>query len=310
MSSMCAADCLALLAALQNSDGGWGFRKGGESRVEPTCWAYWALSSTQSMAMDSPALHNARQFLFRNQAKDGFWTATPEMKTGNWVTSLACAVLAQGGDAQAAISAGLAWLCNDYPLDSSLLVRLIDKLRGGSKVDEMSNAYRGWGWTPRTSSWVEPTAFAILALQECPPSVLPDSAARRQESAIALLYDRMCPGGGWNCGNPSVYGVAGQPLVLPTAWALLALHASPEHPRRKLSLDWLRADVPNIESASSLAAATICLELYGEAVPVAKLSLHECSPEEIAADGTHALAWAALALAPERAWPLRAEVPA
>ena len=28
-----------------------------------------------------------------------------------------------------------------------------------------------------------------------------------------MLYDRMCPGGGWNCGNPKVYGVAGEPLV-------------------------------------------------------------------------------------------------
>ena len=43
-----------------------------------------------------------------------------------------------------------------------------------------------------------------------------------------MLYDRMCPGGGWNCGNPMVYGVPGEALIVPTVWALLALRDEPK----------------------------------------------------------------------------------
>ena len=103
-------------------------------------------------------------------------------------------------------------------------------------------SYRGWGWTPGTSSWVEPTSFALLALERsrsrrsCHPT-----ANRRRELATAMLYDRMCPGGGWNCGNPRVYGVAGEPLVVPTVWALLALRAQSARRENTESLDLARA---------------------------------------------------------------------
>jgi len=301
----CADACLAVLREKQNSDGGWGYHEGTQSRGEPTCWALCALSSAPDSRRDSPALDIARRYLLANQRSDGSWTASPEMNTGNWVTSLACTVLSHEAEAQGATFAGLAWLCQDYPLDSSPLLRFLRSLRRESNISEQNDSYRGWGWTPRTSSWVEPTAFALLAMQEFQAQRLPPAALRRRELALGLLYDRMCPGGGWNCGNPRVYGVPGEPLVLPTSWALIALRNFPEHECKSLSLAWLEAEIPKIKSPGSLAVASMCLEAYGKKLPAIKLKLRDCAPESLLEDGTHVLAWVGLALNPNRTWPAR-----
>lgn len=297
------AAAIAVLQQLQNRDGGWGYHEGSESRVEPTCWAMSALSCAADI--DLSACTRALEFLLKNQSQEGFWTASPEMQTGNWVTSLACLVLKDSPQARDAITRGLTWLCGDYPLDTSFLLRLVRRLRSNSDVADQSDAFRGWGWTPRTSSWVEPTAFALMALQAGNGQAMP-GAARRIPLAVGLLHDRMCPGGGWNSGNPKVYGVAGEPLVLPTAWALLALRDFPDHETKSQSLAWLRAEAPKIESAGSRAVAGMCLEAYGEPVPPGKLDLRELTPESVVQDGVHVLAWVCLALNPDRRWPLPA----
>jgi len=301
----CANAWLAVLKEIQNSDGGWGYHEDTQSRVEPTCWALSALCSDRDFGPDSPVLDKARRYLLANQRSDGSWTASPEMTTGNWVTSLACAVLAHEAEAQGAISTGLAWLCQDYPFDSSPWMRFLHNFRRDSHISSHNDSYRGWGWTPRTSSWVEPTAFALLAMQEFKSSQLPPVASRRRELAVRLLYDRMCPGGGWNCGNPRVYGVPGGALVLPTSWALIALRSSSEHKSKALSLAWLEAEIPKINSPGSLAVASMCLAAYGKKLPATKLNLHACSLENLLEDGTHVLAWVCLALNPSRTWPAR-----
>jgi hypothetical protein len=232
---------IAVLLEVQKADGGWGYYAESESRIEPTCWALSALSSAQDFKRSSAALTNARRFLLAHQDKQGFWTATPGMDIGNWVTSLACAVLSSDAEAESATQAGLSWLCSDYPLDSSPAVRFFRRLLSRTNTGEQDEASRGWGWTPRTSSWVEPTAFALLAMQQFPENRLPAAAATRRELAVALLYERMCPDGGWNSGNPRVYGVAGEALVLPTAWALLALALFPSRKaNRAVSRGWKR----------------------------------------------------------------------
>ena len=90
-----------------------------------------------------------------------------------------------------------------------------------------------------------------------------------------MLYDRMCPGGGWNCGNPRVYGVPGEPLVVPTVWALIALRHDPARQENMMSLDWLERNIANIQSAGSLALARICLETYGRRWPASAPALHD-----------------------------------
>lgn len=297
---------VAALKDRQNRDGGWGYFENTQSRIEPTCWAVTALTAPEEHE-GATWLNAAQQCLLADQAEEGFWKASPEMKTGNWVTSLGCAVLSQHPGAENAALAGIKWLCEDYPLDSSPLLRFLRSFSSKANKPDYENAYRGWGWTPRTSSWVEPTSFALLAMHEFDRHRLPPVAERRRKLAVALLYDRMCPGGGWDCGNPRVYGVAGEPLVLPTAWALIALRQLPDHEKKSLSLTWLENQISRIQSPGSLAVASMCLECYGKDSSEAKNRLQAFGLICLLEDGIHVLAWVCLALNAKRRWPARVE---
>jgi hypothetical protein len=230
------------------------------------------------------------------------------MSSGGSVTSLAALTLAQFPAGAKNVLAALEWLSDDYPRDSSRWQKFL-KSFNSAKHESHNDELRGWGWTPRTSSWVEPTSFALLAFASAAPSVLRPQLAQqisqRRALAIGLLYDRMCSGGGWNCGNPRVYGVDGEALILPTCWALLALRDAPDHPHRTASLDWLQKSFSTIVSPGSLAVARITLESYKLEVPRSGHELADFSPTDLAGQGTHVASWAALALNPSRVWPPR-----
>ena len=258
--------CAPLLRDAQNSDGGWGFHPGANSRVEPTCWALKALMSLSSPDnFDGNAIRLGCSFLIAAQLADGSWPSTSEEKTGCWVTSLACWVLEGESEGEKkyskAIALGLNWVCGDWPRDSGWWQRLLRRLSSAKQHAKHNDSARGWGWTPGTSSWVEPTAFALLALESHQRLEHP-SAQKRRKLGELLLYDRMCPGGGWNCGNPEVYGVAGEPLVIPTTWALLALRKYPERPENIQSLAWLEKNFTKIQGPASYALARLCLAAY------------------------------------------------
>ena len=108
------------------------------------------------------------------------------------------------------------------------------------KVGTQNESYFGWSWTIGTASWVEPTSYAIISMRATPPEWMSAAAKRRLRIGEAMLFDRMCPGGGWNCGNPMVYGVPGEPQVSSSVWALLALREHPERPEVQKSLEWLQ----------------------------------------------------------------------
>ena len=296
------SECLSLLRESQNTDGGWAFHTGEQSRVEPTCWAFRALFNSEQHA-DGDAFRKAVTFIEANQLADGSWPAASQMSSGSWITSLTCSVLGTHAQSMQSVKAGLKWICEDLPRDSSPLQRFVQRLRPKSHITSMNDSFRGWGWTPRTSSWVEPTAFALMALREANPKHLPANAPQRRELAISLLYDRMCPGGGWNCGNPRVYGVDGDALVLSTCWALLALRDAPEKPGRALSLAWLQKEFSKIESAGSLAVARMTLENYGIEPPAANRTLQDWTVNDLAEQGVHVVAWVGMALDPARRWP-------
>ena len=298
--------CVSALLSTQNSDGGWGFAPNSATRVEPTCWAVRALRNA-NIGSQEP-WKAAIEFLLSSQLKDGSWPAVPGASDGCWATSLACSVLSDDREHQKSIQAGLKWLCGDFPRDSTLWRRMFSAIRSSNAVNIHDDSFRGWGWTPRTSSWVEPTAFAMQALSDVPAEWRPRSSASRLSLAVGLLYDRMCPGGGWNCGNPMVYGVAGEPLVLPTCWALLALHHYPSHERKSMSLDWLLRTFPIISSPASLAVARITLETYGKECPKLHHDLREILDPRTFSYNAQVVSWISLALSPDRQWFAPAEI--
>lgn len=291
--------CLPLLRSAQNLDGGWGFHPGSESRPEPTCWALQALLQCSWPEIPEPAVRGF-QFVREGQLGDGAWPSVRGEHVGCWVTALACWVLLAEKNSSNAVAMGLGWLCKDWPQDSTLWRRFLARFSSQRHIFPINNSYRGWGWTPGSSSWVEPTAFALLAFGECPAELLPPAAARRRKLAQAMLYDRMCPGGGWNCGNPLVYGVAGEPLMIPTVWALLALRNQPERSENVLSLNWLEMNVPNVHGSGSLALARVCLEAYGRQWPNSAPEFRSFYQKTEFLKNIQVVAWYCLALGSKR----------
>jgi hypothetical protein len=299
--------CAPMLREAQNSDGGWGFHPGAKSRVEPTCWALKALKSLLSPGnFDGDAIRRGFNFLITSQLVDGSWPSTPEEKTGCWVTSLACWVLAGDSDGEKkysqAIASGLSWVCDDWPRDSSWWQRALRRLASAKQHAKHNDAVRGWGWTPGTSSWVEPTAFALLALENESGAQLPSSAEKRRRLGEALLYDRMCLVGGWNCGNPEVYGVAGEPLVIPTAWALLALRHYPERLENIESLTWMEKNFAGIQAPGSYALAKVCLAAYGCNGIANRASASDLHARNESLGNIPVAAWTILASSKPRSW--------
>ena len=294
--------CLPFLRNAQNADGGWGFQPESQSRVEPSCWAISALQSVGNTPRSGEMVERGRRFLRAAQIADGSWAASTDEKTGCWVTSLACMVLTSDPQAKRPVAAGLSWICDDWPRDSSPLRRLLGRFPSQRTISAQNDSYRGWGWTPRTSSWVEPTSFALLALARTSEEALPKLGARRRELGRRMLYDRMCPGGGWNCGNPMVYGVAGEPLIVPTVWALLALRSDPGRPEFAASLAWLERNVENARGAGSLALARMCLEVCGGKWPATAAAPADFYSRNEFLQSIPVTAWTCLTMSNEQAW--------
>lgn len=260
--------CLPMLSVAQNPDGGWGYQRGKQSATEPTAWALLALASSAQSGPLAAAVGRAKEWLRSAQLPDRSWPAFAKSPEGCWLTSLACLALEGYGDSPEAVAGGAQWLCGQWPGDSTLWRRWMQKLFAKPSVVRMNTALRGWSWTPGTSSWVEPTACALILLQQLYGArPFPPEAAKRRELAEALLYDRMCAGGGWNSGNPEVYGVAGQPLVGPTVWALIALQKYRDRVENQQALQWLLSERGKIQGPGSLALAQICFQVYGCEAP-------------------------------------------
>ena len=290
--------CLPWLERAQNEDGGWGFAPGSLSRVEPTSWALLALEEFRPSACGDRGLG----FLQGSQLGDGSWPAVAGEKKGSWVTSIACLALCRRPEASNVVARGLRWLTEEWPGDSGWRWRLLRRLAVRGRVERRNDAYCGWSWTARTASWVEPTSYAVLALDGSPPDLVPAKARLRLQLAESMLYERMCSGGGWNCGNPMVYGVPGEPQVGPTVWALLALRRNPERPEIQQSLDWLEKNWNRVSSPAGAALSAIALDVLGRRNSISRTSLRNFRENDQTFCNVPVAAWTALALSKQRNW--------
>ena len=295
--------CLPYLRAAQNDDGGWGFTQGLESRVEPTAWCVLALHEfSEGPGVDEAAVRGFG-YLERTQLPDGSWPATPGQEQGSWTTAPACwALLAHREQAQDKLDRGLNWLLQTTPGDAGVWWRFIRRVTAKRSVSSQSDQLYGWSWTQGSASWVEPTAYALIVLRRAPEKLLSNDARKRISIAQKMLLDRMCPSGGWNCGNPMVYGVAGEPQVVPTVWALLALRDSGTTECEK-SLDWLEANRGRVQSLASLALTKIGLDALGRSDPNLENSLAASfRDKDISVVNVPSVAWTALAMSSMQNW--------
>ena len=245
------------LRAHQNQTGAWGYR-GTQASVESTCLTILALRRQPSIEL---AL--AVQALDGLQNTDGSWPAfigdDPE---GCWTTALAVLSLMAARHETKRLASGIKWLLNARGREANWFWRW--KLRTVDNKVRFDPAKFGWSWVPGTTTWVIPTAFALIALQQARQRGYNETArlTDRVDLGTSMLLDRMCPGGGWNSGNGTAFGVPLAPHMDATSIALLALTRHEEEPGVQRSLHWLVNRLARCPSPYSLAWGVLAIAAY------------------------------------------------
>jgi len=248
---------------------GFGPSAGLAAEPEPTALAALALDDA-----------DARAWLEEHQRADGgFDLLAGRRVTNDAATALAALALPAGGARERALD--------------HLVSHRAQATSASPEVPHDPDT-RGWGWTPDTFGWVEPTSRAVLALQ-----LLRPSATAEIQDGLAVLADRECPGGGWNYGNGIVYDTPLPPYAQTTASALIGLQgALPDlHERGMTALAtlWSEERAGGLSLAVSLAA----FRLGGrpETSAVEQALSDELERTDLLGDVV-ALAWTALAAGP------------
>jgi hypothetical protein len=235
----------AALEGARNRDGGWGYRAGAKSRLEPTALALLALGAADQLGR-----------VVARWPRRGGILLEPGIGLPNYAANALAALV------------GLSVDGNGPP---PWVIQLLDDLLGvkGRKtaeadpaINRQDNSLRGWPWVDDTFSWVEPTAWCVLALRRGLPHVPADTARERIDEGQRLLLDRVCSPGGWNYGNSNVFRRQLPPYVPTTAVSLLALHGRGEREVGR-SADTLYERRLTEASGYALGLTAICLGVYG-----------------------------------------------
>ena len=248
------------LRSARNADGGWAYFVGKSSRLEPTCWAILSL-------LDSGAefpLHEldaSLTLLSRWQQRDGLLSDTPGAPQNLAFNGLAALVISLARERHPAAAPGL----------QQLEARLLDSIRTETGVQyrqvegqRQDNRLRGWPWIDRTFSWLEPTAWCLLALKRSKRTPADPRVDSRIDEAERCVLDRCCLSGGWNFGTSNTLGKELHPYVPTTALGLLALQDRRETPEVIRSLRWLREHEASEPSATGLSMALVAARVFGQ----------------------------------------------
>lgn len=248
------------MRARQRSDGAFPRFAGGDGEIESTAWG--ALALALAPAADPAAAKRAASVLERLQRADGRLSIAPPHPGNCWPTAIAV----------------LAWRALRNP--SPPVEKALDFLEG-QQGDHWTRPVDwplghdpsrvGWPWVEGTSSWVEPTAFALLAL----------AAGGRGHGARALegrrlLLDRQIPGGGWNYGNPSAFGRELLPTPESSGLALAALAGTAPRSSVGPSLRYLEAELPHLATPLALGWTVLGLAAWGERPSAAEDLIDAC----------------------------------
>jgi hypothetical protein len=263
-----------ILEARQSNAGAWGFGTD-QDAIEPTCLAVLALRN-------QPSAHTRRALntIANLQNKNGSWPAfVGDEPEGCWTTALAVLSLMAARHQSRHAVRGIQWLLTARGREANWLWRW--KFRTFDNKVRFDPAKFGWGWVSGTTSWVVPTAFALLALRLARKRGEDKTVqlSERIDLGTSMLLDRVCPGGGWNSGNGVAFGVALAPHLDATSIALLALISHQEDHRIQRSLHWLINRAAGCPSPYSLAWGTLAIAAYRTSDLEAKESLRHRAEE-------------------------------
>jgi hypothetical protein len=133
---------------------------GNTGAIEPTCLGLLALRHEKD-----PEIILAIQMLHTLQNADGSWSAfAGDEPAGCSTTALAILVLLAVGGRSGALESATHWLVDAKGREANWFWRW--KFQTVDKSVQFNPAKYGWNWVSGTTSWVIPTAFALIALQQ------------------------------------------------------------------------------------------------------------------------------------------------
>ncbi len=246
-----------------------GYRPNGPAAVEPTALAAMALSAHGRREAADAAL----EWLAGIQSPEGSLGISAALARPRWPTGWALLAWCAASGAHDVPSFGSADGVRRPPEASrfSPMIRraaqwiLSFKGRPILQSPELNHdtTLEAWPWVEGTHSWVEPTAIHLLALKA---SGYGQHA--RSRDAVRLLCDRAVRTGGWNYGNPEVFGTRLPPHVQPTGLVLAALAGEDSAKREiELAVACLRKALSPDVTTASLCYALIGLAAHGQPVP-------------------------------------------
>ena len=239
--------------------GGWAYFNSVQESLEATCLAELALAPERPASSSAAIL-----FLLKSQLSDGGWPAFLGDSEGSWTTALALCTLNSTGDFTAAREKAFRWLYAERGREGHWFWRW--KFKTSDRNVRFDPDKYGWPWVTGSASWVIPTAFSIIAIEQFTVCNRSEESEKRIHLGVEMLLDRACVDGGWNSGNSVVYGVPLRPHVEATAIALLALQDEQRTEMVQKSLSWLRQNAASVDSVSSLAWCILTLFVYQEPI--------------------------------------------
>jgi hypothetical protein len=209
---------LDFLRSTQNPDGGWGFFPGKQSWLEPTAYALMALHSDSASQV---SFERGWKLMRSWQLPGGSWQPCAAVGEPHWTTALCVTLHCLRGVHDDPLRRGVAWLLDTSGIENRLKYRVAHFI--SPSVVELDPSFKAWPWLPGCSSWIEPTAHALVALKKV-SKALPDVAVRdRIDMGEKMILERRCRDGGWNYGNRKVLGTELPSYPETTALALLGL---------------------------------------------------------------------------------------
>ena len=246
----------ARLLGTRGSDGGFPYCPGGPGATESTIWGTLAWHLLDPESTRPPERQNAWKFLASRLRPDGSISInTGDSSQGVWLTA-PLAILAFHAGKKAILERAI-----------DFLLKFKSRALPLNEIVKQNNTLVGWPWAPDTFGWVEPTAWALIALRLAGKAEDPRSAEGRK-----LLLDRRLPQGGWNYGNKVVFSSELLPFIDTTALGILALFGEIPDAKLVTSVDHVEKTLPEIDSPYGLAMGLLALKLFGRTAAVAKSS--------------------------------------
>ena len=245
----------------QNPDGGWGYLEGKRSWLEPTAYSLLALHDQAG----TTAWEKGWTLLRSWQREDGAWRPSGQVEDAHWSTALAVTLHCARGIYDKQFHKGVDWLLESSGEEARLILRIAAFIRGESPTGH-SLEFRGWGWRPETSSWIEPTVHSLIALKKAAPQISGHLLKRRIVLGEGMILRRRCFDGGWNYGSKTVLGVDLPSYPETTALALLGLQGSRDAELGP-AIDLARKLYHDPQPPMTKALLKLSLALYGNKFP-------------------------------------------